>query len=436
MSAEACVVSNTDDEVVVQLRVPKGHSFLQCEELIQDALNEAGKVATQKCLEDFDADGSPIIVAGTTLTAKREKVSKKYQTPYGEMVVARYAYQSSQGGTVEIPLEGSARIIASSTPRFARMVSFKYAANNAGDAAGDLWESHRLEVSRCYIQDISAAVATQLGAKDPYWDYAKTGNEPLPVQVGAVAIGLDGTCMLFCEGGYRQAMVGTIAFFDAAGERLHTIYVAAAPEFGKATFLARMDAEIARVKRRFGHARYVGISDGASDYLAWLKKHTTTQVLDFWHVTEYINAAAAAVHRPKAERQEWIDAACHRLKHEHGAAGEILAEFEGARGKKMGKQTRAALGAAITYFENGLGRMNYASYRKSHLPIGSGVTEAACKTIVKQRMCGSGMKWKHSGADDVLTLRAVARTDGGWETFWRRIEKFGVSKAEKLNADA
>ena len=42
MSAEACVVSNTDDEVVVQLRVPKGHSFLQCEELIQDALNEAG----------------------------------------------------------------------------------------------------------------------------------------------------------------------------------------------------------------------------------------------------------------------------------------------------------------------------------------------------------------------------------------------------------
>ncbi len=274
-------------------------------------------------------------------------------------------------------------------------------------------------------------MATQLQAKDPYWNYAKTSNEPLPLQVSTLAIGLDGTCMLFCEESYRQAMVGTIAFSDAAGERLHTIYVAAAPELGKATFLARMDAEIARVKRRFGHARYVGISDGASDYLAWLKGHTTTRILDFWHVTEYINQAAPAVHRPKAKRQEWIDAACHRLKHGHGAARAILAEFKDARSKKMGAETRAALEAAITYFENNLGRMNYASYRKSHLPIGSGVTEAACKTIVKQRMCGSGMKWTHSGADDVLTLRAVTRTDGGWETFWRRIEKFGASKPKK-----
>lgn len=72
--------------------------------------------------------------------------------------------------------------------------------------------------------------------------------------------------------------------------------------------------------------------------------------------------------------------------------------------------------------------MNYASYRKSHVPIGSGVTEAACKTVVKQRLCGSGMKWKHSGADDVLTLRAITRSDGAWDAFWKRLDKFGTSK--------
>ena len=246
-----------------------------------------------------------------------------------------------------------------------------------------------------------------------------------------VAIGIDGACMLFCDEGYRQAMVGTIAFYDALGERLHTIYVAAAPEHGKATFLERMDAEVARVKQRFAGARYVGVSDGASDFLPWLKEHTTTQVLDFWHVTEYINKAAVAVHRGKDARQQWIDNACHDLKHKHGAAREILKQLQGARKNKLGAQTRKNLEETITYFQNNLGRMNYASYRKTHLPIGSGVTEAACKTIVKQRMCGSGMTWKQSGANDVLTLRALTCTGGAWETFWTRLDKFGVSKLKK-----
>ena len=431
MPSQANVISNTEDEVTVQVTIRKSRSFQECEEQIQDALNEAGKVATKLCLEDFDTDGSPIDVAGTRLTAKKDKVGKNYMSPYGEISVERYAYQSSLGGVTEIPLDSAARIVASSTPRFARIASFKYAAYQAGKAVEDIWESHRLRVSRCYIQDVSAAVAAQVEAKDAHWKYAETSAEPLPLEVAAVAIGLDGACMLFCDEGYRQAMVGTIAFYDALGERLHTIYVAAAPEHGKATFLERMDAEVARVKQRFADARYVGVSDGASDFLPWLKEHTTTQVLDFWHVTEYINKAAVAVHRGKDARQQWIDNACHDLKHKHGAAREILKQLQGARKNKLGAQTRKNLEETITYFQNNLGRMNYASYRKTHLPIGSGVTEAACKTIVKQRMCGSGMTWKQSGANDVLTLRALTCTGGAWETFWTRLDKFGVSKLKK-----
>jgi hypothetical protein len=431
MSSTARILSNSEEEVTVAVTIRKSRSFLECEELIQDALNEAGKEATRLCLEDFDTDGSPIQVAGRTLTAKKVKVAKKYMSPYGEIKAERYAYQSSEGGAVEIPLEHNARIVASSTPRFARMSSFKYSGDKAGWAVKDLWESHRVKVSRCYFQDISAAVAEQVRLKDPYWNYAETSNEPLPLEVSTVTIGIDGTCMLYCDEGYRQAMVGTIAFYDAARERLHTIYIAAAPEHGKESFLARMDAEIARVKQRFKHARYVGISDGASDYLPWLKKHTTTQILDFWHGCEYIVLAAPALHRPAKEREQWRETACHNLKHKHGAARALLEEFKEARTKKLGKKVRENLEKAITYFENNFKRMNYASYRKSHVPIGSGVTEAACKTLVKQRMCGSGMTWKKSGADDVLTLRALACTDGAWDTFWVRLDKFGVAKPTK-----
>ena len=426
----AKLMSESETELVLEIKISKGKSFLECEENIQDALNEVGVLATGKCLEDYDADGSPIDVAGRTLTAKREKVSKNYETPYGVLAIDRYAYQGSLGGATYIPLEANARIVASSTPRFAKIVSSKYAKGNAGTVQGDIWESHRLEVSRCYIQDVSAAVAQQVREKQEHWSYAE--NEPLAMEVSAIAIGIDGTCLLFCDEGYRQAMVGTIAFYDAAGERLHTIYVAAAPEHGKATFLERMETEIRRIKERYTDARYIGISDGASDYLPWLKKHTSTQILDFWHVCEYLNSAAVALFRKRGPRSQWVDTACHGLKHEHGAAKKILKEFKDARQNRLGKQTRKDLEAAITYFENNLRRMNYASYRKSHLPIGSGVTEAACKTIVKQRMCGSGMKWRQSGADDVLTLRTITQTDGSWELFWRNIVKYGLSKISKL----
>lgn len=424
----ARILSSNEKEVVVELRIPRGKSFIDCENTIQDELNAAGKLASEKCLEDFDTDGSPIVVAGTTLTAKKQKISKKYQSPFGEITVPRFVYQSSLGGATEIPLEQNARIVGSSTPRMARLVSFKYAESNAGQVVKDAWESHRLNLSRCYIQNVSAAMARQVTAKDPYWRYTRTENEPLPINVATVSIGIDGTSMLFCEEGYRQAMVGTIAFFDAAGERLHTIYVAAAPEHGKATFLKRMDEEIARVKLNFAEARYVAITDGATDFVPWLKKHTTTQILDFWHAAEYIKPAAAALHRPNKAREQWADDACHRLKHEHGAATAILKEFKAARERPLGAKIRKDLEAAISYFGNNLGRMNYASYRKSHVPIGSGVTEAACKTVVKQRLCGSGMKWKHSGADDVLTLRAITRSDGAWDAFWKRLDKFGTSK--------
>ncbi len=425
----ATLISETDNELVIQVTVSKSREFLQCEEDIQDALNQVGKLATSKCLEDFDSDGSPIIVAGKKLTAKKTKIAKNYETPFGVASVERYIYQDSSGGSVHIPMELDARIIGGTTPRFAKIVGFNYAHNNAGVVRSNLLQILHRDVSRCYIQDLSQLVANQVDQKSRYWNYE--ASEPLAGEVAFISLGIDGTCLLFCDEGHRQAMVGTIAFYDAAGERLHTNYVGSAPEHGKATFLDRMDEEIARIKSKFTDVRYVGISDGATDYLPWLKKHTTTQVLDFWHVSEYINAAAGAIHRKKSEREAWIEDACHALKHNHGAAREILAELELAYTKNHSKKIQSDLDSAISYFSNNLERMNYASYRKSHLPIGSGVTEAACKTLVKTRMCGSGMKWGQSGSDTVLTLRALALTPSRWAEFWEKLTKFGLTSSSK-----
>ena len=69
--------------------------------------------------------------------------------------------------------------------------------------------------------------------------------------------------------------------------------------------------------------------------------------------------------------------------------------------------------------------MNYPSCLKKKIPIGSGVVEAACKVIIKQRMCNSGMRWTEEGAKNVLILRCFNETDGKWKQFWDKVIKMG-----------
>ncbi len=57
--------------------------------------------------------------------------------------------------------------------------------------------------------------------------------------------------------------------------------------------------------------------------------------------------------------------------------------------------------------------------------IRSGVTEAACQVLVKQRLCGPGMRWKERGAAAVLSLRCLTYTAGRWDQFWSRIDRSG-----------
>lgn len=59
------------------------------------------------------------------------------------------------------------------------------------------------------------------------------------------------------------------------------------------------------------------------------------------------------------------------------------------------------------------------------LPIDAGVTEAAFKTLVKHRLCASGMlRWQKHSASIVLSLRALVLTKERWNQFWSKIDKF------------
>jgi len=86
--------------------------------------------------------------------------------------------------------------------------------------------------------------------------------------------------------------------------------------------------------------------------------------------------------------------------------------------QRVPKKTKENLQKAITYFTNHHHQMNYAEAINNNIPIGSGVTESACKVLVKQRLCISGARWSHLGASCMLKLRSINLTDGRWKQFW------------------
>lgn len=87
---------------------------------------------------------------------------------------------------------------------------------------------------------------------------------------------------------------------------------------------------------------------------------------------------------------------------------------------------RKGLKSSITYFRNHHDKMDYARYQAENLSIGSGVTEAACKTVIKQRLCQAGMRWKTRGARAVLSLRSLVLTENRWSQFWDKVSQYAV----------
>lgn len=417
------LISVENNTVKIEVEIELGNSMLESEEKVQEALNEAGTIATGEALKCFDTDGSPIVFGGVRLTTKGQE-PKIYQTPYGETEVFRHVYQTSKGGKTYCPLEQDARIFMTSTPRFAKIVSHKFANGSSGDVEKDLFENHGRKVARSFLQNLSDMVGSIAQAKEEDWQYAVPRIDD-PVKT--ISIGMDGTCMLLCKDGYRETMAGTISLYNHKCERQYTIYLGAPPEYGKATFIERMEREIANVKKLYPEATYVGVADGASENWAFLEKHTEKQILDFYHATGYLKCAAnAAFPRSKQKRELWLDKRCHQLKHTKGEANVLLEEMKTLRTKKLNETVREKLDSAITYFQNHKHKMNYSQYLDENLPIGSGITEAACKTLVKKRLCCSGMKWKEKGAGVVLSLRSLVLTRGRWEQFWQKIAQYGV----------
>jgi hypothetical protein len=324
-------------------------------------------------------------------------------------------------------MDSDSRLLQGSTPRFAKMLTNKYAQMSAQGVEVDLRDNHGRQVSSHYVQVVFCALGAVLRDRELTWEYAlpDLGAE----EVSHIGIGRDGTTTHILGMGYKETMAGTISFYNKAGNRLTTIYLGCSPEKKKGTFDGLFRREIEIVKKRFANAKYIGIADGAVDNWTFLEPLTGVQIQDFFHVTEYIRKFAEAAFKKVAERKIFQEKYRTILRDEKDGAQQVLiAMKEGILKIKNAPKTEQAQ-SAITYMENHKHKMEYAEYKKSGYPIGSGVTEAACKTLVKHHLSQSGMKWTKESVDDILLARALILTDGRWNQFWNKIDRFGYFSA-------
>jgi hypothetical protein len=211
--------------------------------------------------------------------------------------------------------------------------------------------------------------------------------------------------------GYREVGVGTLTMYDAAGEVLRVVRLGRMPEFKKETLKTLLQAELTHVLRARPDLTLVKVADGAKDNWEFL---TTTlpaglEVLDFYHAAEYLSAAYGAAYGDgsvKARRA--FETKRHILRHEEDGVETVIRSLEYLARKHP---RRARITRALGYFRAHRRRMDYAGLAARNLPIGSGIVEASCKTLVAQRLKLSGMRWGADGGQAILNLRAWHQSD-------------------------
>ena len=251
-----------------------------------------------------------------------------------------------------------------------------------------------------------------------------------------LAVGRDGIMLpIRGETTYKEGSVATITIYDRRGRRLGTVYLGQMPEAYQSTLSDQLTRLLSEVLREWEGCwpRLVYVTDAGyhpTEYFEKVLKSLEdprrpghrlewTWVVDFYHACEYLGKLAQVLFDDPRATHAWCRRMRHWLKHEWNAVFRILHSAAKYRcGQVLTTAEEEAYDKAYNYLNTHKEWMDYREYRRQGLPIGSGVTEAACKTVFTQRFKESGMSWKINGGQTILVLR-LAVLSGVWMTVYR-----------------
>lgn len=250
-------------------------------------------------------------------------------------------------------------------------------------------------------------------------------KEAVPAEAASVCISLDGTMlpMIPAKGDgkateWKEASVATMTCYDAEGERLHSLYLGQMPEPRKSTLKHQLEAELAHVVERRPDLRVTAVADAAADNWTFLSSLVPArdQLIDFWHACQHLGAAAGHIFpNDGAVRERWFQKYRHILRDQPEGVETVIRSLRYYHSRSVWPDP--GIERELNYFRNHRKRMNYSRHQKLNLPIGNGVTESACKTLIGGRMKRSGQRWGMQGGKAILAIRALVKSrrfDAAW----------------------
>jgi len=152
-------------------------------------------------------------------------------------------------------------------------------------------------------------------------------------------------------------------------------------------------------------------------FKAW---RPVTFVLDSMHVGgDLWSAANALIGEPSKAGRHWVQQQLTALL--RGRVGDVIGGLRPILTKqRLRKSVRQTLAKVLTCFHNHRRWMPYDTYLARGLPVGTGVVESACGSLVKHRMEGEGKRWSLAGAEAMLAWRSLKKShDHDLRDDWR-----------------
>ena len=416
-----------------------GREFYDFEKALHARLLEAEREVLSNVMASADVEADAIEVEGRVLR-RTLRSAQTYMTAAGPVSVERWLYKDRSDPTayalaaLDLKLgivegfwttraaEQASWVVTQMVPQkaeelFARvgnMSPSKSSLDRLPKAMGERWEQDR----EAYEEVLREALVVPEGTHsvavsiDGVLAPVDGGASPTGVRAAAAAEGRRSKG----PAGYREMGCATLSFCDHQGDLISAIRFGRGPESKKLSLKDTLRKDLAHVLAQHPDLRVAKITDAGGDnweFTATLPEGP--EILDFFHATEHLGAAIAAVYGDGtiATRHKF-ESLRERLLLEDDGAKTVIAALAHLK-RKHPRLTRVA--QVLAYLRKNKHRMRYAEWKREGFMIGSGMVEAACKTLVAQRLKLSGMRWGSHGAQAILTMRGwdqSERFDQAW----------------------
>lgn len=456
---------------VVECQVAGGASFGERESVALRVTNEATRrylVQVLQAMSDGYADD--LLIDGVLHRRSHDPGEVLYHSLNGSLPVMRATYRrvGKRNGPTVVPLELEAGLVERGTPALGYSISLNLGKETSRDYVETMDGAHRRVPSRSTVERICKAVGTAAKEAAPKIERYLRQSEGVPEGTIAVSIGLDRTTVPFEEEreegappktkrkkrtkpyertppplvdvNYKMAYVGTVGFVDEDGGFLVTRKYAATHHEGPEGIVARMIADVRAAKLREPALDVGLVQDGAPEMWNLTRGALDAEpsvdeyleAIDRYHLSERLGDVLKVLESNPDRRAELME----QWQGEFDEDDETIDRIEQLIKEQLwlyAGDDRATLIDNLTFIDNNKDRMRYVALREAGLPVGSGATEGACKSVIGFRTKRSGQRWHDEGVSAVLTLRAIHQSNR-LPRFWKHLARRYTARVEEVAA--